>query len=111
DAVGGAYAEAALRSISWEGRFLVIGFASGTIPKMPLNLVLLRGCDVLGVFWGESVLRDPDGHRENMQLLLDWVRAGKLSPHIHAVYPLDGIKEALGLIAGRKVKGKIIVKP
>jgi NADPH2:quinone reductase len=111
DPVGGAYTEAALRSIAWEGRFLVVGFAAGDIPKLPLNLVLLKGCDVLGVFWGSWLQRDPAGHRANTEQLLDWVAQGKLSSHVHAVYSLADAPAALKAIAGRKVMGKVILKP
>jgi NADPH2:quinone reductase len=111
DPVGGPYSEAALRSIAWLGRFLVIGFAAGEIPKLPLNLVLLKGCDVLGVFWGSWIERDPAGHRANTEQLLDWVAQGKLSSHVHAVYPLDQAPAALKAIAARKVMGKVILRP
>jgi NADPH2:quinone reductase len=111
DPVGGAYSEAALRSIAWQGRFLVIGFAAGEIPKLPLNLVLLKGCDVLGVFWGSWIERDPAGQRANTEQLLVWVAQGKLSPHVHAVYPLAEAPAALKAIAARKVMGKIILRP
>jgi len=111
DPVGGAYAEAALRSIAWEGRFLVIGFAAGEIPKLPLNLVLLKSCDVLGVFWGSWITRDPAGHRANTEQLLSWVAAGKLSSHVHAIYPLGEAAAALKAIASRTVMGKVILRP
>ncbi|MCC2112784.1 MAG: NADPH:quinone oxidoreductase family protein [Hyphomicrobiales bacterium] len=111
DPVGGTYAEAALRATGWQGRYLVVGFAAGEIPKIPLNLVLLKGCDVLGVFWGESIVRDPDGHRANMTQLLDWIAAGAIKPHIHATYRLDDTAAALEALAERKVKGKVIVLP
>jgi NADPH2:quinone reductase len=111
DPVGGAYAEAALRSIAWEGRFLVVGFAAGEIPKLPLNLVLLKGCDVLGVFWGSWIVRNPAGHRANTEQLLAWVAAGRLSSHVHAVYPLADAAAALKAIASRQVMGKVILKP
>ncbi len=111
DPVGGAYAEAALRSIAWEGRFLVVGFAAGDIPKLPLNLVLLKSCDVLGVFWGAWITRDPAGHRANTEQLLSWVSDGKLSSHVHAVYPLAEAAAALKAIASRKVMGKVILRP
>jgi NADPH:quinone reductase len=111
DPVGGAYAEAALRSIAWEGRFLVVGFAAGDIPKLPLNLVLLKSCDVLGVFWGSWITRDPAGHRANTEQLLKWVADGKLSSHVHAVYPLTDAGAALKAIASRKVMGKVILHP
>ena len=111
DPVGGPYAEAALRSIAWKGRFLVVGFAAGEIPKIPLNLMLLKGCDVLGVFWGSFVQRDIEGHRANTKMLLDWCAAGKISSHIHAVYPLTEASAALKAIAARKVMGKVILHP
>ena len=110
DPVGGAYSEAALRSIAWCGRFLVIGFAAGDIPKLPLNLVLLKSCDVLGVFWGAWTERDKAGHRANTEQLLAWVAQGKLKPHVHTVYPLSEAADALKAIAARKVMGKVILR-
>jgi len=111
DPVGGQYAEAALRSIAWLGRYLVVGFAAGEIPKLPLNLVLLKGCDVLGVFWGSWIERDPQGHCANMTQILEWCAQGKLSPHVHAVYPLSEATTALKAIAARQVMGKAILRP
>jgi len=111
DSVGGPYTEPALRSIAWRGRFLVIGFAAGEIPKLPLNLVLLKSCDVLGVFWGSWIERDPAGHRANTEQLLAWCVEGKLSSHVHAVYPLAEGPAALKAIATRKVMGKVILRP
>lgn len=111
DPVGGPYTEPALRSIAWQGRFLVVGFAAGDIPKLPLNLVLLKGCDLLGVFWGSFIERDPKGHRANTQQLLDWCAQGKLSSHVHAVYPLAEAPAALKAIAARQVMGKVLLKP
>ncbi len=111
DPVGGALAEAALRSIAWEGRFLVVGFAAGEITKLPLNLVLLKGCDVLGVFWGSWTQREPAGHRANTEQLLAWVAEGKLSSHVHAVYPLEQAADALKALAQRKVMGKVLLRP
>ena len=111
DPVGGPYTEPALRSIAWQGRFLVVGFAAGDIPKVPLNLVLLKGCDVLGVFWGSFIERDPVGHRANTEQLLAWCMEGKLSSHVHAVYPLAQAKEALKAIAARQVMGKVLLRP
>jgi NADPH2:quinone reductase len=111
DPVGGAYAESALRAIAWEGRFLVVGFAAGDIPKLPLNLVLLKGCDVLGVFWGSWTERNPTGHRANTEQLLAWCAEGKLSSHVHAVYPLSEAAAALKAIASRQVMGKVILRP
>ena len=111
DPVGGAYAEAAVRALAWQGRFLVIGFAAGEIPKIPLNLLLLKECDLLGVFWGEFVRRRPEKQKANMQEILSLARAGKISAHVDAVYPLERAAEALNALATRKVKGKIVLKP
>jgi NADPH2:quinone reductase len=111
DPVGGPFAEAALRAIAWEGRFLVVGFAAGEIPKLPLNLVLLKSCDVRGVFWGQWTERDPHGDRSNLTDLMRWCAEGKLSAHIHAVYPLNETTQALNAIAARKVMGKVILRP
>jgi NADPH:quinone reductase len=111
DPVGGAFSEAALRSIAWEGRFLVIGFAAGEIPKLPLNLVLLKSADVRGVFWGSWIERNPAGHRANTEQLLAWLAQGKLSSHVHAVYPLADAATALKALAARKVMGKVILRP
>jgi NADPH2:quinone reductase len=111
DPVGGPYAEQALRSIAWKGRFLVVGFAAGEIPKIPLNLALLKGCDIVGVFWGSFIERDPAGHRANTRQILDWVAAGKLSAHVQATYPLADAAAALKALAARKVMGKIVLRP
>ena len=111
DPVGGAYAEAALRSIAWRGRFLVVGFAAGEIPKLPLNLVLLKGCDVLGVFWGSWIERDPDWPSRQYRTVIAWCKEGKLSSHVHAVYPLAKAPSALKAIAARQVMGKVILRP
>jgi NADPH:quinone reductase len=111
DPVGGNYAEPALRSLGWEGRYLVIGFAAGEIPKIPLNLVLLKSCDIRGVLWGGWTMRDPQGQRALMQEIVRWSADGKLSAHVHAVYPLAEITQALNAIADRKVMGKIVLRP
>lgn len=111
DPVGGAYAEAALRGIAWEGRYLVIGFAAGDIPKVPFNLYLLKSANVLGVFWGAWTERDPEGHRANTAQLLKWAAEGHLSSHVHAVYPLNEAAAALKAITERKVMGKVILRP
>ena len=89
----------------------MVGFAAGEIPKLPLNLVLLKGCDVRGVFWGSWTERDPDGHRANMADLMRWCAEGKISGHVHAAYPLSDAARALNDIAGRKVMGKVVLKP
>lgn len=111
DTVGGELAEPALRSMGWGGRYLVVGFAGGEIPKIPLNLLLLKGCDLRGVFWGDFVRRDPAGHRANMERLLAWAAAGQIRAHVHGAYPLERAAEALALIAGRKVQGKVVLVP
>jgi NADPH2:quinone reductase len=111
DCVGGAAAEPSLRAMAWEGRYLVLGFASGEIPRIPLNLVLLKGCSIVGVFWTSFVERCPDQHRANTAQLLDWCKEGKITPHIHATFPLADTAKALMEIEGRKVTGKVIVNP
>jgi NADPH2:quinone reductase len=110
DPVGGAYSEAALRAMAWEGRFLVVGFTSGEIPKIPLNLVLLKGCDIRGVFWGEWLSRDLPAHRADTAQIARWCAEGKLSGHVQAVYPLAETAQALKDIAARKVMGKIVLR-
>jgi NADPH2:quinone reductase len=111
DPVGGAYAEPAVRATAWGGRYLVIGFAAGEIPKIPLNLALLKGCAIVGVAWGEFARRDPKGQNEIMRELLEFMRAGRISVDIDSTYPLERTAEAIAIIAARKVKGKVIVKP
>jgi NADPH2:quinone reductase len=109
DCIGGEASEPLVRALAWQGRFLVVGFAVGEIPKIPLNLLLLRGAEMAGVFWGESVRRDPPGHRANMLQLLDWVAAGRLAPRVHATYPLERIVEALGVLERREATGKVVL--
>lgn len=109
DCVGGEYAEPAIRATAWGGRFLVVGFASGDIPRLPLNLLLLKGCAALGVFWGEAVKRDLGRHRQNFAQLLTWVAEGRLEPRIGAVFPLDQAVEALLTIENRQATGKVIL--
>ena len=111
DPVGGPYSEPALRSMAWLGRFLVIGFAAGEIPKLPLNLVLLKSCDVRGVLWGGWTERDVAGYRASTEQLVAWAAQGKLSSHVHAVYSLEQAPAALKAIAERKVMGKVILRP
>jgi NADPH2:quinone reductase len=108
DGVGGDYAEAALRCTAWEGRFLVIGFPAG-IPRIPLNLALLKGCDIVGVFWGAAVARDPAGHQRNVKALLDLYAAGKIRPHVSEHFPLARAGEAIAHLASRKAMGKVVV--
>jgi NADPH2:quinone reductase len=109
DPVGGAYTEAAVRALNWEGRLLVIGFAAGDIPKLPLNLTLLKNCDIRGVFWGAWTRRDPKAHAAAMAQLVQWAAEKKISAHVHAHYRLDQTAQALADIAGRKVMGKAVL--
>jgi NADPH2:quinone reductase len=111
DPVGGPYSEPAVRSLTWKGRHLVVGFAAGDIPKLPLNLVLLKGCAVLGVFWGQWVRSDTDDYRTAIARLAHWCADGKLSCHIQKVYPLAEMPAALKALAERKVMGKLVVRP
>src|SRR6266850_3107581 len=111
DPVGGPYSEAALRSIAWGGRFLVIGFAAGEIPKIPLNLALLKGCDIRGVFWGAWTRLNAEKNRANLEKLVKWTAEGKISSHVDRTFPLAQTAEALKVLAGRKAMGKVILHP
>ncbi|MEA2951079.1 MAG: NADPH:quinone reductase [Alphaproteobacteria bacterium] len=111
DPVGGPYSEAALRAIAPGGRLLVIGFAAGEIPKIPLNLVLLKDCDIRGVFWGSWLENNRAGYRADTEQIARWCAEGKLSGHIQAVYPLSEAAQALKDIAARKVMGKVVLRP
>ena len=108
DPVGGDYAEAALRSIAWEGRFLVVGFPAG-IPKLPLNLTLLKSCDVCGVFWGAFAARDPQRNAAHVEQLFRWWADGKIAPKVSATYPLERGGEAIAALRDRKAIGKLVV--
>lgn len=110
DPVGGNYTEAAFRGIAWKGRYLVIGFAAGVIPKIPLNLPLLKGASVVGVFWGGFAMKNPKENMKNTQTLIQWYHEGKLKPHIHRIYELKETSKALEEMLARKVKGKLIVE-
>jgi len=109
DPVGGPYSEPALRSTAWRGRFLVVGFAAGDIPKIPLNLTLLKGCSIVGVFWGDFARREPKAFAESIGQLGKWFREGKLKPHVSQTFPLAKAVDALKLMAERKVKGKVVL--
>jgi NADPH:quinone reductase len=109
DPVGGDYSEAALRGMAWGGRFLVIGFTAGTIPRIPLNLPLLKGCSIVGVFWGSFTARDPKRNQEHLSELLTWFASGKIQPVISATYPLDRAADALNDMMNRKVTGKVVL--
>jgi NADPH2:quinone reductase len=108
DGVGGDYAEPALRAMNWDGRFLVIGFPAG-IPKMPLNLTLLKSCNIVGVFWGAAVARDPEANEQNIKELFEMYEAGKIKPHVSNTYPLDQAPAAITELMERKAKGKVVV--
>jgi len=109
DAVGGDYAEPALRSIAWEGRYLVIGFAAGDIPKIPINLALLKGCEIVGVFFGAWVARNPARHRQNLVELLALYEAGKIRPLVSERFPLERGGEAIERLRSRQAVGKVVV--
>jgi NADPH2:quinone reductase len=111
DPIGGPLAEVALRSTAWQGRYLVVGFATGEIPKIPLNLVLLKGCQIVGVFWGSFAMRDQQRNRAHAAEIFRHVAAGKLRPAIDAVLPFDQAREALERLEQRKVKGKLVLVP
>src|SRR3954449_2268004 len=110
DCVGGDYAEQALRSIGWEGRFLVIGFPAG-IPSIPLNLTLLKSCQIVGVFYGAMTAREPKRAAEISDRLIDWLASGKLRPYVSAQYPLNQAGEALRSMMDRTVVGKVGIAP
>ena len=109
DAVGGDYAEPALRSIGWEGRYLVIGFPAG-IPKLPLNLTLLKSCDVCGVFWGAFAAREPERNRGNIRQLFDLWQQGKIAPRVTEVFPFERGGDAIAKMAARGAIGKLVVR-
>jgi NADPH:quinone reductase len=111
DPVGGDLAEPALRSTGWRGRFLVVGFAGGEIPKIPLNLTLLKGNSIVGIFWGDYTRREPKRNAEALQELAGWFAQGKLKPLVSAAYPLSQAAQALNDMTQRKVKGKVVLVP
>lgn len=108
DAVGGDYSEATIRAAGWNGRFLVIGFPSG-IPKIPLNLTLLKSCDIVGVFWGASVAREPKLHAQNIKDLMGLYAEGKIKPYVSERFPLAKAGDAIAHLASRKAMGKVVV--
>ncbi|RMF16999.1 MAG: NADPH:quinone oxidoreductase family protein [Alphaproteobacteria bacterium] len=111
DPVGGDYSEAAFRAIAWEGRHLVIGFAAGEIPRLALNLPLLKGASIVGVFWGAFAAREPAAHAENMQMLFRWFEEGRIRPHVSARYRLEDFPAAFRDLSQRRATGKIILLP
>ncbi len=111
DPVGGPFTEPALRSIAWRGRLLVVGFAAGEIPKIPLNLTLLKGCAIVGVFWGDFLRREPEAFAASVERLGQWHAEGKINPHISGTFPLARAADAIKLMAERKVIGKLVIVP
>jgi NADPH:quinone reductase len=109
DPVGGRYAEPAVRGLAWKGRYLVVGFAAGDIPKIPLNLVLLKGSALVGVYWGDFTRREPEASAANFGQLVAWLRAGKIRPLVGATYPLERAADALADLMKRKVQGKAVL--
>jgi len=109
--VGGELAEPAFRSIAWRGRYLVVGFANGEIPRLPLNLMLLKGASVVGVFWGDYTKREPQANERDVAEMMALLSAGKLRPHISATYSLDQVPQALIDMANRRVTGKVLIVP
>ena len=110
DCVGGPYAEPAIRSMAWNGRFAVIGFAAGDIPKIPLNLLLLKSASLVGVFWGASMQQEPAVNAANMRQIVTWVAEGKLKPHVHKVFPLTETADAIRELDNRASTGKVVIK-
>ena len=109
DPVGGDLAEPAFRAIAWRGRYLVVGFAAGPIPALPLNLMLLKGASVVGVFWGDFAKREPQANAAMMHELANWYLQGKIKPVIDRVLPMANLKTAFALMASRNVKGKLVL--
>jgi NADPH2:quinone reductase len=109
DAVGGDYAEPALRSIAWEGRYLVIGFAAGEIPRIPLNLALLKGCDIVGVFWGSWTAKNPAAFAKSIEDLLKLYDEGKIKPYVSERFPLAKGADAIAHLGSRQAMGKVVI--
>ena len=109
DPVGGPYSEPALRDMAWNGRYLVVGFAAGDIPKIPLNLTLLKGCSIVGVFWGAFTRNEPERNRRNNEELMQLYLQGKVRPHIHATYPMERAADALNEVLTKRVSGKVVL--
>lgn len=109
DPVGGEYSEPAVRGMAWGGRFLVIGFAAGEIPRIPLNLPLLKSCSIIGVFWGMSTLHEAETNQKLLEELVGWFKEGKMKPFVSATYPLEKASDALKAMLERKVHGKVVL--
>jgi len=111
DPVGGPFTEAALRNCAWRGRHLVIGFANGDIPRVPANLTLLKGCSLIGVFWGRYIKAEPAAWAADLETLFGWLREGRLRPHVVQRYPLERGADALAALLARKALGKLVITP
>jgi NADPH2:quinone reductase len=111
DPVGGAYTEPALRSTGWGGRYLIIGFAAGEIPRIPLNLPLLKGNSLVGVFWGDFLKREPRKSSEELQQLVRWLREQRICPLVTSTYSLENGRDALAAVLERKAIGKLVIAP
>lgn len=111
DPVGGVYAEPAFRSIAWRGRYLVVGFANGEIPRLPFNLALLKGASIVGVFWGDFAKREPKANAAAMMQMIGWMREGKIKPLISGRYPLAKTADAFNALASRSAAGKVVIVP
>jgi NADPH2:quinone reductase len=111
DPVGGDFAEPALRASGWDARYLVVGFAAGPIPKIPLNLALLNSRNIMGVFWGAWVGREPRANAQNLKEIFDFFEAGKIKPQISASYKLEDVGKAFEDLMERRVKGKVVLTP
>ena len=111
DPVGGDYAEQALRSMAWRGRYLVVGFTDGQIPRLPLNLVLLKGCAIVGVFWGDFIRREPKAAQVDLRDLMQMLEQGKIKPLISGRYSLEQAPQAILELSQRRAQGKLIVLP
>lgn len=110
DPVGDRFTEPALRNMAWNGRFLIVGFAAGEIPKIPANLTLLKGCSVVGVFWGAFTAKEPKEHIQNVKELMQLFAEGKINPRVSEVFPFEQYEDALAALSSRRAKGKVVLK-
>lgn len=110
DPVGDRFTEPALRNMAWNGRFLIVGFAAGEIPKIPANLTLLKGCSVVGVFWGAFTAKEPKEHIQNVKELMQLFADGKIDPRVSEVFPFEQYEDALAALSSRRAKGKVVLK-
>ena len=110
DPVGDKFTEAAIRNMAWNGRFLIVGFAAGEIPKIPANLTLLKGCSVVGVFWGAFTAKEPKAHIQNVKELMQLFAEGKINPCVSEVFPFEQYEDALAALSSRRAKGKVVLK-